>query len=98
MPKIRTNKTAAKRFKISGTGKITRTKAYNSHQFLHKKASRKRRLEQEPEVFQGELKRMRRLLVLGQTKTKKKPAKPAVDREAIQSENRSKLIAMVTRG
>jgi large subunit ribosomal protein L35 len=101
MPKIRTNKTAAKRFKISGTGKITRTKAYNSHQFLHKRASRKRRLEQEPEVFQGELKRMRRLLVLGHTKVKDKPAKPAAAPEAVeqkQAENRAKLVAMVSRG
>ena len=64
MPKIRTNKTAAKRFKITGTGKITRRKSYNNHQFLHKKASRKRRLETEPVLFQGEQKRIRKLLVI----------------------------------
>ena len=64
MPKIRTNKSASKRFKITGSGKITRRKAYNSHQFLHKKASRKRRLETEPTVFQGEQKRVKRLLVM----------------------------------
>ncbi|HVT13038.1 MAG TPA: 50S ribosomal protein L35 [Fimbriimonadaceae bacterium] len=64
MPKLKTNKTAAKRFKITGTGKITRRKSHNNHQFLHKKASRKRRLEQEPEIFQGERKRVRRLLVM----------------------------------
>lgn len=64
MPKLKTNKTAAKRFKISGTGKITRRKSHNNHQFLHKKASRKRRLEQEPTLFQGETKRVKRLLVL----------------------------------
>ena len=72
MPKLKTNKTAAKRFKISGTGKILRRKSHNNHQFLHKKASRKRRLEGEPEVFQGEQKRMRRLLVIGLPKSKKK--------------------------
>ncbi len=64
MPKLRTNKTAAKRFKITGSGKITRRKAYNSHQFLHKGKSRKRRLEQEPELFKGEYKRVKRLLVM----------------------------------
>ena len=64
MPKAKTNKTAAKRFKITGTGKITRRKSHNNHQFLHKNASRKRRLEQEPEVFRGEQKRVKRLLVL----------------------------------
>ena len=96
MPKIRTNKTAAKRFKITGTGKITGTKAYNSHQFLHKRGSRKRRLESEPEVFQGEQKRMRRLLVLGQTKAKAKPVK-TVDREARATADRAKLVSLVTR-
>jgi ribosomal protein L35 len=30
--------------------------------FLHKSASQKRRLEQEPELFKGEKKRVRRLL------------------------------------
>ncbi|MEJ5169713.1 MAG: 50S ribosomal protein L35 [Fimbriimonadales bacterium] len=62
MPKLKTNKTAAKRFKITGTGKITRRKSYNNHMFLHKSASQKRRLEQEPELFKGEKKRVRRLL------------------------------------
>jgi len=64
MPKLKTNKTAVKRFKITGTGKITRRKSHNNHQFLHKGASEKRRLEQEPEIFKGERKRMRRLLVM----------------------------------
>lgn len=67
MPKLKTNKTAVKRFKITGTGKITRRASHNSHQFLHKKGSRKRSLEQEPEVFQGEQSRMRAMLVLGLT-------------------------------
>jgi large subunit ribosomal protein L35 len=99
MPKIRTNKTAVKRFKITGTGKITRTKAYNSHQFLHKKASRKRRLELTPEVFRGEQRRMRRLLVLGQVKVPvaydAEASKAARTAKAVT--NRAKLVAMVTR-
>ncbi|MCE9559900.1 MAG: 50S ribosomal protein L35 [Armatimonadetes bacterium] len=62
--KIRTNKTAAKRFKITGSGKITRRKASNSHQFQAKSNSQKRRLEAEPVIFKGERKRIRRLLVI----------------------------------
>ena len=87
MPKLKTNKTAVKRFKITGTGKITRRASHNNHQFLHKKASRKRRLELEPEIFQGERKRMRRLLVLKQVKVGlPKPAeKPVKDRAALLS-------------
>ncbi|RYG43294.1 50S ribosomal protein L35, partial [bacterium] len=92
------NKTAAKRFKITGTGKITRRMSHNSHQFLHKKASRKRRLEGEPEVFQGEQKRMRRLLVIGQTKKKNRAVPVVVDREARAAADRAKLVSMVTVG
>ncbi|MBX7134830.1 MAG: 50S ribosomal protein L35 [Fimbriimonadaceae bacterium] len=64
MPKIRTNKTAAKRFKVTGSGKITRRKSNNNHMFFHKSGAQKRRLEQEPELFKGERRRVRRLLVL----------------------------------
>ena len=62
MGKLKTNKSAAKRFKISGTGKILRRKAYNSHMFLHKSGSQKRRLKREPELAKGEGKRVRKLL------------------------------------
>ncbi|MFQ3588442.1 MAG: 50S ribosomal protein L35 [Fimbriimonadaceae bacterium] len=64
MPKLKTNKTAAKRFKITGKGRITRRKAYNNHMFLNKSGSRKRRLEGEPELFKGENKRVKRLLAM----------------------------------
>ncbi len=62
MPKLKTNKTAAKRFKITGTGKIIRRKAYNNHMFFHKSGSRKRRLDQETELSKSERKRVRRML------------------------------------
>jgi len=64
MPKLKTNKTAAKRFKITGTGKITRRRSHNNHQFLHKGGAAKRRLEEEPVLFKGEKKRVKRLLGL----------------------------------
>lgn len=64
MSKLKTNKTAAKRFKITGTGKITRRRSHNNHQFLHKSAAQKRRLEEEPTLFKGEKRRVKRMLGL----------------------------------
>jgi len=62
MPKIRTNKAAAKRFKVTGSGKIMRAKAFKRHILTKKNADRKRILGQETEVFKGDVKRVRRLL------------------------------------
>ncbi len=64
MPKLKTSKTAAKRFKITGSGKITRRKSYNNHMFFHKSASQKRRLDLEVELSSAETKRVKRLLCL----------------------------------
>jgi large subunit ribosomal protein L35 len=46
MPKIRTNRAAAKRFKRTGTGKFVRARAYKSHILTKKSRQRKRRLRQ----------------------------------------------------
>lgn len=43
MPKLKTRKAAAKRFRATGTGKIFRRKAYKNHLLDHKSAERKRR-------------------------------------------------------
>jgi large subunit ribosomal protein L35 len=64
MPKLKTHKTAAKRFKISGSGKIMRRKSHNNHMFFHKSGGQKRRLDQESELSKTEQKRVRRLLGL----------------------------------
>lgn len=62
MPKIKTHKTAQKRFKVSGTGKILRTKGGKSH--LRRKKS-KRALQALDKTFEvttrGEKKRIRAL-------------------------------------
>ena len=42
MPKMKTNRSAAKRFKMTGTGKLKRSKAYKSHILTKKSAKRKR--------------------------------------------------------
>ena len=44
MPKIKTNRAAAKRFKKTGTGKLVRNKAYKSHILTKKSTKRKRNL------------------------------------------------------
>ena len=44
MPKIKTSRAAAKRFKKTGTGKLVRNKAYKSHILTKKTTKRKRNL------------------------------------------------------
>ncbi len=46
MPKIKTNRGAAKRFSKTGTGKIRRSKAFTSHILTKKTTKRKRNLRQ----------------------------------------------------
>ncbi len=46
MPKIKTNRGAAKRFTKTGTGKIRRNKAFRSHILTKKSTKRKRGLRQ----------------------------------------------------
>lgn len=46
MPKLKTHKGAAKRFKKTGTGKVVRSKAFARHLLTSKKRSRKRNLHQ----------------------------------------------------
>ena len=46
MPKLKTHKGASKRFKKTGSGKVTRNHAFARHILTSKKRSRKRRLGQ----------------------------------------------------
>lgn len=46
MPKIKTNRGAAKRFRKTGTGKVRRNKAFTSHILTKKTRKRKRNLRQ----------------------------------------------------
>lgn len=62
MPKIKTHKGAAKRFKVTGSGKIVRVKAYKGHILTKKNAERKRRLSRKQEVSAPDKKKVRRLL------------------------------------
>ncbi len=61
MPKIRTNRAAAKRFKVTGTGKLVRAKANKSHILTKKSRKRKRELRRDTVVnaiSTGSLRRM----------------------------------------
>ena len=62
MPKQKTNRSAAKRFKKTGTGKIKRRKAYTSHILTKKSPKRKRKLRQATLVSKADEKRVKRLL------------------------------------
>ncbi len=62
MPKMKTHRGAAKRFKITGTGKIKREKAYGSHILTKKTAKRKRNLRKLTLVDKSDYKRIRELL------------------------------------
>ena len=45
MPKMKTHRGAAKRFKVTGTGKIMRRRAFRKHLFENKPSTRTRRLK-----------------------------------------------------
>ena len=63
MPKMKSHKGARKRFKITGSGKVKRMKAFKSHILTKKDAKRKRRLRQPSLVSTtGEIKHVKRLL------------------------------------
>jgi large subunit ribosomal protein L35 len=62
MPKMKTHRGAAKRFQVTGSGKIRRRKAFRAH-LLEKKSSRRtRRLGRGAEVTGGDRKHVERLL------------------------------------
>ena len=61
MPKMRTNRGAAKRFRLTVTGKVMRRKATGNHFLIKKSGSRKRRISGMAEVG-PEAKSVRRLL------------------------------------
>jgi large subunit ribosomal protein L35 len=62
MPKIRTNRGASKRFKLTGNKKIKRNKAYRSHILTKKTSKRKRNLRKSGLIDSTEEKRVKRML------------------------------------
>jgi large subunit ribosomal protein L35 len=62
MPKQKTHSGAAKRFKITGTGKIMRRRAFRAHILRKKPSTRTRRLANEAQVTGGDARAVRRML------------------------------------
>lgn len=62
MPKIKTCRGAAKRFKTTGTGKIKRGKAFRRHILSHKGAKRKRQLRHAAFVSPADEQHIRKLI------------------------------------
>jgi large subunit ribosomal protein L35 len=63
MPKMKSHKGARKRFKITGSGKVKRMRAFKSHILTKKSPKRKRNLRQSTTVTtNGEIRNIKRLL------------------------------------
>lgn len=64
MPKVKTNSSAKKRFKVTGTGKITHQKAFKRHILTKKSKTRKRNMRIDGNVDDTNMNFVRRLLRL----------------------------------
>lgn len=65
MPKIKSHRGAAKRFKFTGTGKIMRAKGYKSHLLTGKTRKRKRSLRKKTVVNPVSVTAIKRILPYG---------------------------------
>ena len=62
MPKLKTKRSAAKRLRVTGTGKLTRAQAWKRHKLVAKASKRTRKLRKNTLVAPADVKRMRRLV------------------------------------
>ena len=62
MPKMKTHRGAAKRFRVTATGKIRRRHAFRDHLLEHKPTKRTRRLGRLAEVTGGDARRVKKML------------------------------------
>ena len=62
MPKMKTHRGSAKRFKRTGTGQLKRGRAYTSHLFANKSTKAKRHLRKASLVSSGDYKRIKQML------------------------------------
>ena len=61
MPKIRTHKGTAKRFRITSTGKVMRRNAFRSHLLEHKSSKRHREYRKQHELAAADVKHITRI-------------------------------------
>jgi large subunit ribosomal protein L35 len=62
MPKMKTRRGAAKRFSVTGSGKVKRAKAFKRHQLSCKSRKQKRNLRHGTTVAAGESRNVRRMI------------------------------------
>ena len=62
MPKMKTSRAAAKRFKVTGPGKLKRNKAYKRHILTKKTTKTKRNLRKPAMTDQTNVKNMKKIL------------------------------------
>lgn len=62
MPKMKTKRSAAKRFKVTGSGKLKRNKAYKRHILTKKSPKTKRNLRKAAIVDESNVKNMKQIL------------------------------------
>ena len=62
MPKMKTNRSAAKRFNKTGTGKIKRNHAYANHLLEKKSSRRKRNLRKSTVLAKSDVKRIKSMI------------------------------------
>jgi large subunit ribosomal protein L35 len=62
MPKMKTHSGSAKRFRLTGTGKVMRRRANRNHMFERKPSSLTRRLYGEVTVAPSDVKKIKKLL------------------------------------
>lgn len=64
MPKMKTHSASKKRFRLTGSGKLVRRRAFKSHLLEHKTAKRKRNMRKFNDVSRADSREIRRLLGL----------------------------------
>jgi len=62
MPKMKTHSSIKKRFKVTGTGKVTRYKSHRNHLLFGKSARQKRNLRGTFIMAPGDVKRIKQML------------------------------------
>lgn len=62
MPKMKTHRGAAKRYTVTGSGRIKRAKAFKSHILTKKSAKRKRNLRRASYICEAEAKTVKKLI------------------------------------
>ncbi len=65
MPKLKTRRATAKRFRFTASGKIKRAQGNRSHLLTHRSSKRKRKLSQREQVSPSDERRIKQLLPWG---------------------------------